>query len=84
MEKKEEKPVEFTIVERAEKLLKEVEAREQALKERELKVTNSILGGMSDAGSVPVATLSPDDKLKMETINFFKGSAIETAVKRHG
>lgn len=57
------------LLEREEKLI----ARKEALRQ---------LGGGSQAGQN--IQISPEDKLKQESMKFFKGTEIEKAIEKHG
>jgi len=62
----------------AAKLLKEENDRAERLLSRQ------ILGGKTEAGTAAPPQLDPAEKKRQEVMAFFKGSAIEGAVKRHG
>jgi hypothetical protein len=57
---------------------------EEANKKAELLMSRQILSGKSEAGTVQPPAQTPEEKRKAESINYFKGSAIEKALVRHG
>ena len=62
-------------MEEANKIKEALILREEKLEARRL------LGGTASAGQSSAPVISEEDKLKADTINYFKGSAIESALK---
>jgi len=53
---------------------------EALIKKQEALEARRLLGGEADAGNKP-PEISPEDKLKVDTKNYFKGTAIEGAFR---
>jgi hypothetical protein len=69
-------------VEKATKILEETEKRLEAKKlEFETLVTRQMMSGRSSSGKTEQSEVSPEEKLKQDMRNYFKGSAIERALK---
>ena len=71
------------INQKIEATIKAAERLEIANQKAEALLSRQILSGKS-AGSEPAPQMTPEEQKKNDTINFFKGSAIEDAVKKHG
>lgn len=62
--------------------LEKANIEHKALIEKEEKMmAMRMLGGRADAGQAPAPVLSEEEKLRAETREYFKGSAIERYVK---
>jgi hypothetical protein len=62
-------------LERANRVNEELVRRMEALESRR------VLGGQAMAGSAPERELSPEEKLRIDTANYFKGSALDGVLK---
>lgn len=62
-------------LEQANKVSEELVKRMEAIESRR------VLGGLSEAGQAPPPVMTEEEKFKVEMKNFFKGSAIEAALK---
>lgn len=67
----------------AERLEKANSENRQLIERMEKLRTMEVLGGRSPAGEVK-KEISPEEKLKLETKDFFKGSEIEVALQKYG
>lgn len=66
-------------LETANKVMEELVKRQEAADAR--NEARRLLGGQSNAGNKP-AELSPEEKTKIDMKNYFKGTAIEQALKQ--
>lgn len=84
MEEQKEVPQEKTLIQQAEDVAKRLEdtmkRTEDLLKRNEEIISKSMLSGRSAAGAT-IPQVNPEDKLKQDMKEYFKGSAIEKMIK---
>lgn len=81
----EDKPL--SIVEEAAKIRDEMKQLRDELKQendrKERLQANEVLGGTT-GGNVPAQKVDPEDEKKAAAKEFFKGTALEEAIEKHG